>query len=169
MTQAVLKNQVTKLASMSGIDQDDRATIADKLGSVLADSYRLLINTQGVHWNVQGPLFYSIHQLTETQYEDLFPAIDDIAERIRSLGFPAPQTMADFTSRSSLDDVDPATELKVQIKSLIDMNERVASDMRRVVEVAEKASDVKTADLLTERIGIHEQNAWMLRATIASA
>ena len=169
MTQAVLKNQVTKLASASGIEPNDRAAIAEKLGGVLADSYRLLINTQGVHWNVQGPLFYSIHQLTEAQYEDIFPAIDDIAERIRSLGFPAPQTMKDFTSRSSLDDVDTKAELRAQIKSLIDMNERVAADMRKLVETAEAASDVKTADLMTDRIGVHEENAWMLRATIASA
>ena len=77
--------------------------------------------------------------------------------------------MKDFTSRSSLDDVDTKAELRAQIKSLIDMNERVAADMRKLVETAEAASDVKTADLMTDRIGVHEENAWMLRATIASA
>lgn len=169
MTQAVLKTQVTRLASRSGIAESDRAGIADKLGGVVADSYRLLINTQGVHWNVQGPLFYSVHQLTEEQYEDLFPALDDLAERIRALGFPAPQTMTDISSRATVDDVDSQADLQRQIEMLIEMNERIASDMRDLVEVAEKASDVRTADLLTARIGVHEENAWMLRATIASA
>ncbi|MEO0997967.1 MAG: DNA starvation/stationary phase protection protein [Pseudomonadota bacterium] len=168
MTQNVLHNKVTNLKSDTGISDESRQDVARLLADSLADTYRLFANTQGVHWNVQGPLFYSIHKLTEEQYEDMFEAIDDIAERIRALGSPAPQTLGEFAERSEVTDVNIKGDLKMQIRDLIDANELTARRMRAAVMKAEEYGDVKTADLLTSRIGSHEENAWMLRATIAS-
>jgi starvation-inducible DNA-binding protein len=136
--------------------------------SALGDSYRLMANTQILHWNVQGPLFFSIHNLTETQYQDFFTSVDDIAERIRALGMPAPRTMSEMVDVSTIGDIDGNASLESQIGELIEFNEKLAASMRDIVTVAEKANDVKTADLLTNRIGVLEQNAWMLRATIAA-
>ena len=90
MTQAVLKNEITELAPESAMSADQRREVADMVANVLADEYRLFINTQGLHWNVEGPMFYSIHKLTEDQYRELFESIDALAERIRALGLPAP-------------------------------------------------------------------------------
>lgn len=167
MTQPSLKNEVTDLAPKTGLKDATRSAVAEKLSHAVADSYGLLINTQGVHWNVQGPLFYSLHKLTEEQYEDLFAAIDDLAERIRALGLPAPSSFAHIARDCAVDDMRDGIELKAQVESLIEANELVANRMRSGVRLAEELSDVKTAELLTERIGIHETNAWMLRATVA--
>lgn len=168
MTQAVLKNQVTQLHVSSGISKDSREAIAKRLMRALGDSYRLMANTQILHWNVQGPLFFSIHNLTEEQYQDFFESVDDIAERIRALGMPAPRTMTEMVELSSLRDIDGTGSLENQIGELVEFNEKLAASMRETIAVAEKAEDVKTADLLTDRIGVLEQNAWMLRATIAA-
>ncbi len=168
MTQAVLKNQVTQLHVSSGISKDSREAIAKRLMRALGDSYRLMANTQILHWNVQGPLFFSIHNLTEEQYQDFFESVDDIAERIRALGMPAPRTMTEMVELSSLRDIDGTASLENQIGELVEFNEKLAASMRETIAVAEKAEDVKTADLLTDRIGVLEQNAWMLRATIAA-
>lgn len=167
MTQPALKNQVTQLRVATGIDNADRERISERLMTALGDSYKLMANTQILHWNVQGPLFYSIHKLTESQYEDLFAAVDDIAERIRSLGMPAPKSVSAMTSNALISDIDGDASLEKQISDLIEFNEAIATFMRESVAVAEKAGDVRTADLLTDRIGQHEENAWMLRATIA--
>ena len=169
MTQPALKNQVTELRVSTGIEPEDRRSVAGRLMTALADSYRLMTNTQVLHWNVQGPLFYSVHNLTENQYEDLFKSVDVIAERIRSLGLPAPKSATVLTENATIGDIDGDASLKRQITDLIEGNERLAAFMREVVPVAEKAGDVKTADLLTDRIGVFEQNAWMLRATIANS
>lgn len=167
MTKTVLRKKVTKLRADSGIEANDRKKIADELAYTLADTYRLFTNTQGLHWNVQGPLFYSVHSMTEEQYEDMFEAIDAIAERIRALGSPAPQTAAKLLELSRVEDIDTEADLESQISGLIAANESMARDMRKIVSKAEAINDVKTADLLTERIGTHEENAWMLRATIS--
>ena len=168
MTQTVLKTQVTELSADSGLQKEGRQLIATELNKAVADTYRLLANTQGVHWNVQGPLFYSLHKLTESQYEDMFASVDELAERARSLGFPAPQNFGTLERLSSIDDVDPDGDLNTQIEQLIAGNEKLASALRKLVTSAERVEDVKTADLATERVGVHEENAWMLRATIAS-
>lgn len=168
MTQAVLKNQVTELDIESGLQTEERRAVADALSATLADTYRLFIVTQVVHWNVQGPLFYSVHKLTESQYRDMFDAIDELAERIRALGFPAPHSVAQLTTGSPLSEPDADADLKTQIETLVEGNERIAKALRSAVWKAEQKGDVKTADLLTHRIGVHEENAWMLRATIAS-
>ena len=169
MTQPALKNQVTKLRISTGIKQSDREAISGRLTKALADSYKLMTNTQILHWNVQGPLFYSVHKLTEEQYEDLFASVDDIAERIRSLGMPAPKTAKIMFDASDIGDIEGDATLENQIGDLIEFNETLAASMRDAVPVAEKAGDVKTADLLTDRIGVLEENAWMLRATVADS
>jgi starvation-inducible DNA-binding protein len=146
VTQTVLKNEITELAPRTWMDADKRKEIADGVANILADAYRLLINTQGLHWNVEGPMFYSLHKLTEDHYRELFESTDELAERIRALGLPAPQSIRELSERSVLTDLPDDAKL----------------------EIAESNRDVKTADMLTERIGVYEENAWMLRATIAS-
>lgn len=168
MTQPALKTQTSILEAESGIAQQARKQVADELAKSVAATYRLFIMTQGVHWNVQGPLFYSVHKLTEEQYRDMFEAIDDLAERIRALGFPAPQSVAALTTSVDLAEPEAGGELEGQIRALIAGNEHIALSMRDAVAAAEERNDVKTADLLTDRIGVHEENAWMLRAMIAS-
>ena len=168
MTQAVLKNEITELAPNSPMTSDQRREIADMVANVLADEYRLFVNTQGLHWNVEGPLFYSLHKLTEDQYRELFESVDRLAERIRALGLPAPQSLKAFADRSILSDLPEDGDLKSRIEGMINDYEKAVRRASLVVQLAETSNDVKTADLLTERIGVYEENAWMLRATIAS-
>jgi starvation-inducible DNA-binding protein len=168
MTQAVLKNEITELSPDSPMSADQRREIADMVANVLADEYRMFVNTQGLHWNVEGPLFYSLHKLTEAQYRELFESIDALAERIRALGLPAPQSFKDFADRSILNDLPKDAELKARIEQMIADYERAVRRASLVVQLAETNGDIKTADLLTERVGVYEENAWMLRATIAS-
>jgi len=168
MTEAVLKNEITELSPDSPMSADQRREIADMVANVLADEYRMFVNTQGLHWNVEGPLFYSLHKLTEAQYRELFESIDALAERIRALGLPAPQSFKDFADRSILNDLPKDAELKARIEQMIADYERAVRRASLVVQLAETNGDIKTADLLTERVGVYEENAWMLRATIAS-
>lgn len=168
MTQSVLKNEITELAPQSLMNEDQRKEVADAVANVLADAYRLLVNTQGLHWNVEGPLFYSVHKLTETQYRDLIEAIDELGERVRALGMPAPQSIKEFTERSIIQDLPDRADLKTRIERTISDYERAIRRAALVVKLAESNGDIKTADLLTERVGVYEDNAWMLRATIAS-
>jgi starvation-inducible DNA-binding protein len=138
------------------MDADQRKEVAEGAANILADAYRLLINTQGLHW-----------KLTEDHYRELFESIDSLAERIRALGLPAPQSFKDFSDRSALADMPDNAELEGRIERLIEDYERAARRVAQVVELAENNKDIKTSDLLTERIGVYEENAWMLRATIA--
>lgn len=169
MTAQVLKNEATDLAPDVGLRDKTRHAVAHELSAAVSDAYRLLINTQGVHWNVEGPLFYSIHKLTEEQYEDLFEAIDDLAERIRALGLPAPESMSSMGDLSQIEDLPSDGTLRDKVAALTEANELIAQRLRKGVQLAEEMRDVKTADLLTDRIGVHESNAWMLRATIAES
>ncbi len=168
MTQSVLKNEITELTPKSFVDGKPRREIADKLANTLADEYQIRLNTQGLHWNVEGPLFYSVHKLTEEQYNELADSIDEIAERIRALGLPAPQTFAELNQRSTVQDLPEKVELKDRIQRLVTDYELAARRAAETVKIAEQYGDIKTADLLTDRIGIYDDNAWMLRATIAS-
>ncbi len=167
MTQTVLKNEITELAPQSGMDADQRKEVADALANVLSDAYRLYINSQGLHWNVEGPLFYSLHKLTESQYQELSESIDEMAERIRALGLPAPQSLKELADRSILQDLPDNADLKTRIERLVADYERAVRRASLVVQLAESNGDIKTADLLTDRVGVYEENAWMLRATIA--
>lgn len=168
MTQSVLKNEITELAPATGMGLEQRREVADAVANVLADAYRLLINTQGLHWNVEGPLFYSLHRLTETQYRELSDSIDELAERIRALGLPAPQSMTELAERSILTDLPVDSDLKTRIERLVADYERAVRRAALIVQLAESNGDIRSADLLTERVGVYEENAWMLRATIAS-
>ena len=168
MTQAVLKNEITDLTPTTGIDSVARQAVADTLSDVLADVFRLTVNAQGLHWNVEGPMFFSLHNLTETQYEALQDAQDTLAERIRALGLPAPQSVQAFIQRSGIDDLPADGELLGRIQRLISDYEIAAVRLTKAVEQAERNRDVKTADLLTDLIGQFDEFAWMLRATIAS-
>lgn len=151
----------------TGISKQDRKALADRLGMALSDTYVLYVKTQGFHWNVAGPLFYSLHKLTQAQYEDMFGAIDQLAERIRAIGYPAPASFAQFAARSDIKEEQRIPTTEEMVEQLVDGNEICARNLRAAVKVAADAEDVKTADLLTERVGQHEQNVWMLRALLA--
>lgn len=167
MTNNLVDAKTTEVSPQSGVDRDERLELSKQLGLVLANSYALYAETQGVHWNIVGPTFYSVHKLTEEQYEDLADSIDEIAERIRALGFKAPaglKAMAELSYINSDIDYTNAAEM---VEALVVDNETLSRKMRGVVKTAEHCDDVRTADLLTERIGKLEQNAWMLRSIIA--
>jgi starvation-inducible DNA-binding protein len=141
------------------------AAIAKGLSEALADSYRLLFKTHAVHWNVEGPMFHSIHVLTEAQYTDLFKAADDLAERIRALGRIAPFQLSEISAMSCVADPAKLGSAQDMVEALAADHEAIARRMRDAVGRAENGEDVATADLLTARVAFHEKSAWMLRAT----
>jgi starvation-inducible DNA-binding protein len=150
-----------------GIDEKDRAAITEGLGRLLADTYTLYLTTHNFHWNVTGPMFNTLHAMFMTQYTELWTAVDPIAERIRSLGHPAPGSYAQFGKLSSLKDA-PATPPKAleMVRILVEGHEAVARTARSIFPLADKAGDEPTADLLTQRLTVHEQTAWMLRSLL---
>jgi starvation-inducible DNA-binding protein len=152
-----------------GISEKDRKAIADGLSSLLADTYTLYLTTHNFHWNVTGPMFNTLHQMFMTQYTELWTAVDPIAERIRSLGHAAPGSYAQFGALASIKDV-PATPPKAldMVRILVTGHEAVARTARGIFPLADKASDEPTADLLTQRLTVHEQTAWMLRSLLES-
>ena len=168
MTQAVLRNEVSDLTPNTGTNIEGRREVAAALGDVMSDAFRLYINAQGLHWNVEGPMFYSLHKLTEEQYQSIAASLDDMAERIRALGLPAPESLKEFEERSAIGDLPRGVELKARVQQLVTDYEKAVLRLARVTALAERNEDVKTADLLTERIGAYEEFAWMLRATIVS-
>lgn len=141
--------------------------VSAALSKLLADTYTLYVKTHGYHWNVTGPMFRSLHLMFEEQYTDLATAADEIAERIRALDEVAPGSLAEFGELTSIEDGKGAPEALEMVKNLITGHEAVARTAHTVVEKAESAGDVATADLATERIQIHEKTAWMLRATVS--
>lgn len=145
----------------------DGAAVVRALGRSLADSYVLSLKTQGVHWNVTGPLFHSLHTLTEAQYGELALAVDALAERIRALGAPAPATWSQLAALSALDEAIDATEATAMAVRLAGDHATAAARLREGVELAEQAGDPATADLLTQRVAGHDKAAWMLRALAA--
>lgn len=167
MTQDVLKNEITDLKPERGMTIESRRETAELLANVQADAFRIAINLQGLHWNVEGPMFYSLHKLTEEQYTHIAATIDEIAERVRALGLPAPESLADYEQRSVIDDLPKGTDLKKRVKRLVGDYEIATNRLANAVKTAEDNGDVKTADLLTDQIGAYQENAWMLRATIA--
>jgi starvation-inducible DNA-binding protein len=150
-----------------GIERQDRAAIAEGLSRVLADTYTLYLTTHNFHWNVTGPMFNSLHAMFMAQYTELWNAVDPVAERIRSLGHKAPGSYAQFAQLSSLPDA-PATPPKAldMVRILVDGHEGVARTARALFDLVDKASDEPTADLLTQRLTVHEQTAWMLRSLL---
>ena len=148
------------------IKKTDRAKMAEKLGQALASTYVLYQKTQSVHWNVTGPLFVGVHQLTEGQYEDLAASIDAIAERIRALGAKTPVGLSTYINNSVIDDQVEWGDVEAMLKQLSSDSLAVANQMRDIVKLAEEADDVFTADLLTARIGALEEASWMLSASL---
>jgi starvation-inducible DNA-binding protein len=149
-----------------GIKKKDREAIAEGLSRLLADTYTLYFKTHNFHWNVQGPMFQTLHLMFETQYTELALAVDLIAERIRSLGFPAPGTYQQFAALSSIKETDGVPNATTMIRLLVAGQEAVARTARSVFPVVDKASDEPTADLLTQRMQVHEKTAWMLRSLL---
>lgn len=149
-----------------GISQKDRKAIAQGLSHVMADTYSLYLKTHNYHWNVTGPMFQTLHLMFEQQYTELWAAVDLIAERIRALGHFAPGTykaLGNLTSIAEDEGVPPAKDM---IRNLVKGHERVATTARKLFTAADKASDQPTADLLTQRLEIHEKTAWMLRSLL---
>ena len=149
-----------------GIDAKNRERIADGLSKVLADTYTLYLKTHNFHWNVTGPMFNTLHLMFETQYNELWLANDQIAERIRSLGYPAPGTYAEYVKLASVKETPGQPKADEMVKLLVEGNEAVVRTARSVFPMVDKAGDEPTADLLTQRMQIHEKNAWMLRSLL---
>jgi starvation-inducible DNA-binding protein len=150
-----------------GIGDKDRAAIAAGLSRVLADTYTLYLTTHNFHWNVTGPMFNTLHAMFMGQYTELWNAVDPIAERIRALGHSAPGSYAQYGALASVPDA-PASPPKAleMVRILCDGHEAVARTARGVFPLAEQADDQPTADLLTQRLDIHEKTAWMLRSIL---
>ncbi len=150
-----------------GIGEKDRAAIAKGLSQLLADTYTLYLTTHNFHWNVTGPMFNSLHAMFMAQYTELWNAVDPVAERIRSLGHAAPGSYAQFGKLSSVPDA-PGTPPKAMemVRILVQGHEAVARTARQLFPVVDKAGDEPTADLLTQRLTVHEQTAWMLRSLL---
>lgn len=149
-----------------GIKKEDRKAIADGLARLLADTYTLYLKTHNFHWNVTGPMFQTLHLMFETQYNELWLAIDLIAERIRALGYPAPGTYAEYAKLSSIKESTGVPKAEEMIGLLVEGQEAVVRTARSVFPVVDKANDAPTADLLTQRMQIHEKSAWMLRSLL---
>lgn len=151
-----------------GIGDSDREKIAAHLSRLLADSYTLYLKTHNYHWNVTGPLFNTLHSMFETQYTELAGAVDEIAERIRALGITAPGSYAEFGKLTSIDEGSGTESAEEMIRQLVRGQESVARTAREAFPAADAAHDEPTADLLTQRMQVHEKNAWMLRSMLAA-
>lgn len=138
--------------------------IASGLADVLSDTYCLMVKTHIVHWNVEGPLFYAVHQMTEEQYETMFQATDDLAERMRALGQLTPMTMKAITETAAIDELPSQPSAKDMITGLAEDHERVARRLHALIELAEDQRDMVTGDLAIEKSAFHEKAAWMLRS-----
>ena len=149
-----------------GISAQQRQQISEGLSRVLADTYVLYGKTHGFHWNVTGPMFNTLHLMFMEQYTELWTALDEIAERIRALGVPAPFGST-LSALASLEDSSSLTPSAMQmVRELVDGHEAVARTARSVFSVADEANDQPSADLLTQRLQIHEKTAWMLRSLL---
>jgi starvation-inducible DNA-binding protein len=151
----------------TGIKEADRAKIAQGLARLLADTYTLYLKTHNFHWNVTGPMFQTLHLMFETQYNELALAVDLIAERIRALGYPAPGTYAEFSKLTSIKEPKGVPAAEDMIRELVVGQEAVVRTARSVFPLVDKVNDEPSADLLTQRMQVHEKTAWMLRSLLA--
>ena len=149
-----------------GIKESDRAKIAEGISRLLADTYTLYLKTHNFHWNVTGPMFRTLHLMFEQEYNELALAVDLIAERIRALGFPAPGTYSEFAKLSSIKESKGVLNAQQMIRQLVEGQEAVVRTARSVFPLVDKVHDEPTADLLTQRMHVHEKNAWMLRSLL---
>lgn len=150
-----------------GIEESDRQAIAEGLSRLLADTYSLYLKTHYFHWNVTGPMFHSLHQMFEEEYTELSQAVDDIAERIRTLGAVAPGSYSEYAELSSVPETREVPEAQEMVRLLVEGNEAVVRTARSAFPAAERAGDEATVDLITERMRTHEKTAWMLRSMIS--
>lgn len=150
-----------------GISAEARANIAAGLSHFLADSYVLYLKTHNFHWNVTGPMFNTLHLLFQEQYTELWNALDVIAERIRALGFPVPGTYGEFIKLTTIKEAEGVPTSDAMIRELLYGQESVIRTARSLFPRVEEAHDEPTADLLTQRLQVHEKNAWMLRSLLA--
>jgi starvation-inducible DNA-binding protein len=151
----------------TGISEKDRAQVADGLSHLLADTATLYFKTHGYHWNVTGPLFSTLHRLFEDQYRELYGTIDGIAERIRALGHRAPGSYRELAALSSVPEAEGTPGATEMVEDLALGHEQVARTARELLQVADKAGDQPTVDLLSSRVAAHEKAAWMLRSILA--
>jgi len=152
-----------------GIDAKDRKHIAQGLSTYLADAYTLYLKTHNFHWNVTGPMFNALHNMFEAQYTEQWQALDEIAERIRALGFNAPGSYAEFVRLSTIGEepgLAEAPDWREMVRQLVVGNEAVCRTARSVLRTGEKGDDDPTVDLMTQRLQVHEKNAWMLRSLL---
>ena len=149
-----------------GISEADRAKIAEGLSGLLADSYTLYLMTHNFHWNVKGPMFNTLHLMFMTQYTEQWGALDLIAERIRALGYPAPGTYKEFVKLASIKEIDGVPPALDMVSHLVAAQEATARTARRLFPLLDKANDQPTADLITQRLDLHEKTAWMLRSLL---
>jgi starvation-inducible DNA-binding protein len=166
-TSKIIDVKARELPVESGIAKQDRKKLASALSDALASTYVLYAKTHNFHWNVAGPLFYAVHKLTDEQYRNLADAVDEIAERIRAIGFPATGGLKSYIERSAIADSGEIPPAKEMVETLAADHQSIAQQLRAAVAEAEDVDDVFTADLLTARIGFHEEAAWMLMAIAA--
>ena len=162
-----MRKQKSKAVTMDiGIDAKQREQIAHGLSALLADSYTVYLMTHNFHWNVTGPQFNSLHQMFMAQYTEQWNALDIIAERIRALGYPAPGTYKEFVKLASIKEVEGVPHATNMIRHLVAAQEATARTARKLLPVVGAANDQPTADLLTQRLDVHEKTAWMLRSLL---
>ena len=147
-----------------GLTEAQRNEIADRLSGLLADSYSLYLKTHNFHWNVKGPMFSTLHLMFETEYTDLALAVDEIAERIRALDFPAPGTYREFSALTKIVEPEGHVAATAMVEDLVADQAKIVTAARAVFTAAEEAGDQASADLAVRRIEVHEKNAWMLRS-----
>jgi starvation-inducible DNA-binding protein len=158
---------MTKRRSINiGMSDKQRADIAEGLSGLLADSYTLYLMTHNFHWNVTGPMFNTLHLMFMQQYTEQWTALDLIAERIRALGFPAPGTYKEFAALASIAEIDGVPKAIDMIEHLVSAQEATARTARSLFDIVDQANDQPTADLLTQRLDVHEKTAWMLRSLL---
>ncbi|TXH87862.1 MAG: DNA starvation/stationary phase protection protein [Rhodoferax sp.] len=163
------KKQAVSLPAIDiGISAKDRERIAKGLSALLADSYTLYLMTHNFHWNVTGPQFNSLHAMFMAQYTEQWNALDMIAERIRALGFPAPGTYKEYVKLASIKEVEGVPSADDMVRHLVVAQETTARTARKLFAAVNEANDQPTADLLTQRLDVHEKTAWMLRSLLAA-
>ncbi len=160
------KIKINPSAINIGISDKDRGKVADGLSHMLADTYTLYLKTHNFHWNVTGPMFQTLHLMFMAQYNEIWLAIDTLAERIRALGYPAPGTYKEFAALTRIAESEGVPKAKDMIRQLVAGQEAVVRTARELLPIAEKAGDQPTVDLLSARMMVHEQNAWMLRSLL---
>jgi len=159
-------NSQRRVALHTGLSEESRAKVVTGLKETLADSYLLMLKTQNYHWNVKGTLFKSLHDLTEEHYNELFAAIDELAERIRALGFDSPGSLSAFSALSAIEEARESITDMEMAADLVQSHEHLIQNLRKALKTAEGEKDEVTVDMMVERLTVHEKSAWMLRSFI---